>query len=298
MVRDFGSFAQGASVGAILAAVTLLAPSANADTEGDTTNSPVQITRTTTTSQGATRTTVRPNDGTGANAKVTGGDWGSMSVDVEDGQRISAILSYGEVTRMSFRNDRAAHVRIARNERPGAVLVAFERDEVTGDVYFVVEQGQPGGIVSAFVTTEAGETYHVMFTVRDQPAAQIFISGGPARAADEVQEETPLQATTYEGQLIEFAAFIQEQAENLRHKTTVRTIRSNNGVDLMSAGRISHGGFEGEVYEVHNRGTASFAVDHDAFWTDGALAVVSAHDTINPGTFSRVFVVYRRGATQ
>ena len=90
MVRDFGSFAQGASVGAILAAVTLLAPSANADTEGATANSPVQITRTTTTSQGATRTTVRPNDGTGANAKVTGGDWGSMSVDVEDGQRISA----------------------------------------------------------------------------------------------------------------------------------------------------------------------------------------------------------------
>ena len=95
-------------------------------------------------------------------ARVSG-DWGIQRVQAVPGQRIPVRLSLQEINRISFEDDEAFNVRVAENNVRGAPIIQFERDNRTGDMYATIANGAAGQVLSAFVTTDLGHTYHLLF---------------------------------------------------------------------------------------------------------------------------------------
>ena len=112
-------------------------------------------------------------------ARVSG-DWGIQRVQAVPGQRIPVRLSLQEINRISFEDDEAFNVRVAENNVRGAPIIQFERDNRTGDMYATIANGAAGQVLSAFVTTDLGHTYHLLFTIENQPATHVTIAGPTA----------------------------------------------------------------------------------------------------------------------
>ena len=224
-------------------------------------------------------------------AEVEGGDWGAVRVRASSGQRISASLSLSEVTRVSFEADQVASVRAAQNGRPGSPVIEFERDDATGDLYVVVAEGLANQIVSTFVTTVRGHTYQIMWTIREQPASQLFVRGSHVHASGEGRRTG--SNDTYQSALIAFAqhAFLAEpEGERGRRE------RVAEGVVVQNLGLVLDGDFQGHVFSVENQGEGVQPIEHSVFATSDTVAVSSAFDTALPGQSVRVVVIERRGA--
>lgn len=227
-------------------------------------------------------------------ALVTGGDWGTLHVTAREGQRISAGLSLGEVTRIAFEDDVVVAVRSTQSGRPGAALIEFEQEEATGDLYIVVAQGSANQIISAFVTTGSGRTYHFLFTIRDQPAAQIFVRGigeGPILSSRQrVGREQPRTAT-----IMEFAHRAMNAGELEAGENRMGPVELSHGVSLIDLGRLEGQGMAARIYEIRNSSSVSVPVIHQAFMTDAVVAVASRLDEVAPGTSARLAVLEYTG---
>ena len=218
-------------------------------------------------------------------ALVTGGDWGTLHVTAREGQRISAGLSLGEVTRIAFEDDVVVAVRSTQSGRPGAALIEFEQEEATGDLYIVVAQGSANQIISAFVTTGSGRTYHFLFTIRDQPAAQIFVRG--------IGEGPILSSRQRVGR--EFAHRAMNAGELEAGENRMGPVELSHGVSLIDLGRLEGQGMAARIYEIRNSSSVSVPVIHQAFMTDAVVAVASRLDEVAPGTSARLAVLEYAG---
>lgn len=223
-------------------------------------------------------------------ASVVGGDWGAQTVEARSGQRIPAPLSLAEVNRISFEGDRVAGVRAAQNGLPGAPSIEFDRDAATGDLYVVVAQGRAGQVLSAFVSTERRHTYHLLFTIRDQPANQLFIRNLNTDEHGAAVQGSADQASDYQEAVVGFATFaIDAEPEPVE----ARPERIGQDLELVSLGRVSRGSLSGEIFEFRNRGFAAAPLRHDAFAGPGVIAVASPFDEIPPNSAVRVVVIER-----
>ncbi|HCY54807.1 MAG TPA: hypothetical protein DF715_04550 [Oceanicaulis sp.] len=215
-----------------------------------------------------------------------GREWGQSHFRLADGERFPATLSTSEVTRISFDGDRVAGVRSAQNGEAGGPVINWERDDATGDLYGVVSGGRPGQVISAFITTERGATYQALFTLADQPAAQIFISGigseggqAPARAG---------RAQVHAQRIVEFAVWAAGQSPQARRS---RPEIISEGVSLSIIGDVERDGLIARFFEFSNITAANVDIRHEAFADVAVLAVVSSLDEIPAGGRARVFTV-------
>lgn len=231
-------------------------------------------------------------EGEGGNtASIVEGDWGAQTVEARSGQRIPAPLSLAEVNRISFEGDRVAGVRAAQNGTPGAPSIEFDRDTATGDLYVVVGQGRAGQVLSAFISTERRHTYHLLFTIREQPANQLFI-----RNVSSDEEPVPLggsrdQAMDYQEAVVGFATYAIETEPT--GEPSARPERIARDLELVTLGTVSRGDLRGEVFEFRNRGFEAAPLSHAAFLAPGVLAVASPYDEIPPNSSVRVVVIER-----
>ncbi len=227
-------------------------------------------------------------------AEVLGGDWGALHVAARDGQRITANLSLSEVTRVTFEDDIVVGVRAAQNGRPDSALIEFEQDTTTGDLYIVVAQGSANQVISAFVTTQAGQTYHFLFTIKDQPATQIFVE-----AADREWVSNPMngegRAQARETHIVEFAHMAMNATELDRPAQPAATFELRPDVSLVHVGDASNRGFHARIYEIQNSSNEIVPVIHDAFMARGVVAVVSLLDQVPPGSTVRLAVLETAG---
>ena len=222
-------------------------------------------------------------------ARVSG-DWGIQRVQAVPGQRIPVRLSLQEINRISFEDDEAFNVRVAENNVPGAPIIQFERDNRTGDMYATIANGAAGQVLSAFVTTDRGHTYHLLFTIENQPATQIIIAGPTAN--DQFELSSSDSSAPYQQRIVEFATFaLQEQGISSQER--VRPIEISEDVVLLSMGHVEGGAFVGQVFSLQNRSNQTFPINHQAFLADGILAVVSAEDTVPPATSVRLVMIER-----
>lgn len=225
-----------------------------------------------------------------AEAQIEGGDWGTIRVTARSGQRINATLSLSEPTRVSFEGDGVANVRAAQNGRAGAPMVEFEADETTGDLYLVVTQGAVNQIVSTFITTRRGDTYHVMWTIRDQPASQVFVRG---ERDEEVLAPTGGRASGHQDAIVQFARFAFEAAPG---NASNRADEVAPGIFVRSLGSVEEGGLFAHIFELRNETENSIPVDHSVFATGTTVAIASAFDDVAPQSMIRVIVIEPREA--
>ena len=227
-----------------------------------------------------------------AQARIEGGDWGVMRVTAQSGQRITAPLSLAEVTRVSFEGDRAASVRTAQNGRPGTPAVEFERDDRTGDLYLIVTDGIANQVVSTFVTTAQGHTYQFLWTIRDQPASQVFVRGTHVQATAAAWQRGG-RAPAYQRALVEFAQHAYA-ATPTGGRDRAEEVAS--GIYVRELGIVEGAGHTAHVFELHNRTQAAIEIDHEAFATSQTSAVAAVQDFIAPGQTARVLVIEPEGA--
>jgi len=230
----------------------------------------------------------------GEQAIITGGDWGALHVQARDGQRITASLSLAEVTRVDFIDDVVVGVRAAQNGRADAPLIEFEQDTTTGDLYIVVAQGSANQVISAFATTQSGQTYHFLFTIREQPATQIFVQGLDLGLRP-VGLHGEGRADAREAQIVEFAHRAMNATELAPPRDGDRPLVLRENVRLLRVGDVAAGGMRARVYDIDNRSDASVPVVHDAFMAQGVIAVVSLLDEVPPGSRARLAVVEMEG---
>lgn len=237
---------------------------------------------------------VARSDNRSERAEVLGGDWGALHVAARDGQRITAYLSLSEVTRVAFEDDTVVGVRAAQNGRPESPLIEFEQDATTGDLYIVVAQGSANQVISAFVTTLAGQTYHFLFTIKEQPATQIFVE-----AADRDWISNPMngegRAQARETNIVEFAHLAMNVTELERPSRPLETFELRPDVRLVHVGDASNRGFHARIFEIQNASNQIVPVMHDAFLAQGVVAVVSLLDQVPPGSTVRLAVLETAG---
>jgi hypothetical protein len=225
-------------------------------------------------------------------AQIESADWGVQRVSARSGQRITSRLSLSEVNRISVEGDRVAGVRAAQNGVPGAPAVEFDRDEQTGDLYVVVTSGQPDQVVSAFISTERRNTYHVLFTIKNQPGSQLFISNIDEQPGGSVQLTGGPRSQSYQDLVTRFAAAAFESMP-IESTGRDRSIRLSDTVSLEPKGIIEEGQLRARFFDLINNGATSFALDHHAFIADGVLAVASAYDEAPAYSTIRVITVER-----
>ena len=224
-------------------------------------------------------------------ARIDGGDWGAVRVTARSGQRIPATLSLSEVTRVAFEDDQVSSVRAAQAGRPGAPSVDFERDERTGDLYIVVTEGLANQVVSTFVTTARGHTYQILWTIRDMPAAQLFIRGQHVVPGGRPSDGG--RASAHDAAIVEFAQYAFQADPQDGRDRPEEVVR---GVYVTSLGVVGEGAYQGHVFAVENRSDAAITIDHAVFVTSDTVAVASALDIVSPGGVARVIVIEPRGA--
>jgi len=223
-------------------------------------------------------------------ATVLGGDWGTLHVEARDGQRIPASLSLSEVTRIAFENDAVVGVRSTQNGRPGAPLIEFEQDATTGDLYVVVAQGSANQVISAFATTRAGRTYHFLFTIREQPATQVFVRGsGQGSGAVNLQGAGRAEPRT--AAILAFAHQAMNSIELDTETDRIDTVSIARSVDLVDIGGLEASDMSARIFELRNASDQPVMVIHDAFMAPGVIAVVSLLDQVPAGSTARIAVL-------
>ena len=118
-------------------------------------------------------------------AKAQDVSMGTQSFDVSGGERIAAIASINEVTRISAEGETFLSVIDSVGSQGAAV--DYQILDATGDIFVSVSDGTSGQRVSAFAVT-ADSTYNINFTLKDVPAQQVNIRNSVLMSERAIEE--------------------------------------------------------------------------------------------------------------
>ena len=111
---------------------------------------------------------------------LSGASMAAQTRFAKDNAEIAAVVSSGEVNRISLHDDRIRSV----TGLPAGFSV--EHDGATGDVFLIPQDfGAPAnGFINLFVISEAGYTYQLLLQLRDIPSEQILIRNPSVKSLD------------------------------------------------------------------------------------------------------------------
>lgn len=111
---------------------------------------------------------------------LSSASWAAQTRFAKDNAEIGAVVSAGEVSRISLHDDRIRSV----TGLPAGFSV--EHDGATGDVFLIPQDfgATADGFINLFIISEAGYTYQLLLQLRDIPSEQILIRNPSAKSAD------------------------------------------------------------------------------------------------------------------
>ena len=210
-------------------------------------------------------------------------------VDAVNDGTVAAIISAGDVNRLSVAGDRIADVGRANGR------FTYKADEDTGDLFLTVTPGDKS-VITFFVVTEKKRTYQLMLTPKLVPGEQVIIrdlhNAGKSEAAA-WEHEAPFVDTTAN---IVKAMILGETPKGYEAAAVDDTLTFLPGLHLVRRTVYRGAALSGEVYDVVNDTAGPVTLDEAEFRRAGVRAVSLGQRSLPPQGTTQVYVVVEESA--
>jgi len=203
-----------------------------------------------------------------------------------DNAEVSGNLSVIDLNRLSLVNDR---IKSVKTNKYG---YEFINDDASGDVYIKTTADNIGDPLNAFVISEKGFTYKILFVPADIPSEQIFIKN-PAITDDESPKDNK-EPVPYKQEIIKLIKEMGQGDIELGYKVkSVRTPVYQKDRSLRLTKRVIYKGtkYEGLIYELKNVSDEVKQLSEDLFAKSGIRAVKLDKLSLQPKEVINVYTV-------